>query len=280
MKARKRFGQHFLVNGRVADRIVASADLAPGDTVLEIGPGRGILTGRLLESVQQVTAVEIDRDLVGGLAERFGGLSGFRLIEGDILAMDLPELFRGVSGRIRVVSNIPYNISSPILELLLRNRALVSRAVLMMQKEVARRLTARPGSREFGLTTLNLGLCACARSLFDVRPGSFLPPPEVMSSVVFIEFSPVCRFKLGNEALFREITGAAFRHRRKMLRSTLVPFLAERGMTGPDALRLLMDAGVDPELRPERLGVEEFVRITGAVDGMGRGRFKSDESSS
>ena len=272
MKARKRFGQHFLVNGRIADRIVVSADLTPGDTVLEIGPGKGILTERLLECTPHVTAVEIDRDLVDELAGKFGGRSGFRLIAGDILAMDLPELFRDAPGRIRVVSNIPYNISSPIVELLIRNRALVSQAVLMVQREVARRLSARPGSRDFGLLTLNLGLVARTRTLFNVKPGSFSPPPEVMSSAVFIEFDPEYRFPLRNEALFRAITGAAFRQRRKMIRNTLVPFLVSLGMTEPEAVRILLDAGVGPELRPERISVEEFVRISDAADGHGGGR--------
>ena len=266
MRARKRFGQHFLVNGGVADHIVESADLAPDDTVLEIGPGRGILTGRLLDRVRRVTGVEIDRGLAGELADTFGGRAGFRLITGDILEMDLPDIFRDAPGTIRVVSNIPYNISSPIVELLIRNRALVSRAVLMVQKEVARRLTTGPGSRDFGLTTLNLGLHAAARVLFDVRPGSFDPPPEVVSSVVRIEFESGPRVPPVNEALFRELTGAAFRQRRKMIRNTIVPFLRSRGMTGTQAVRLLVDAGVDPETRPERLGVGEFVTITAALD--------------
>jgi 16S rRNA (adenine1518-N6/adenine1519-N6)-dimethyltransferase len=272
MRARKRFGQHFLTNGRIADRIVDSADLDPGDTVLEIGPGKGILTSRLLDRVHTVVAVEIDRDLAGELARTLGGRSGLRIVEGDILAADLPELFRGAPARIRVVSNIPYNISSPIVDLLIRNRAIVSRAVLMVQKEVARRLTSAPGSRVYGLTSINLALRGTARILFDVKPGSFAPPPEVTSSVVMIEFDSGPRVPEVNDELFRELTGAAFRQRRKMVRNTIIPFLCERGMTAHEAESVLYGAGVDPQTRPERIGVEEYAAIAGAAEAWERGK--------
>ncbi len=159
-RRKKRFGQHFLANGHTADRIVEAADIQPGDIVLEIGPGKGILTSFLLERAKQVIAVEIDRDLTGNLLGQFGSRTGFHLIEGDILALDMQKTFCDSSGRIKVVSNLPYNISTPVIELLIRNRALVSLAVLMIQKEVAGRLLASPGSKDYGLTTINLGLCA------------------------------------------------------------------------------------------------------------------------
>ena len=264
-RRKKRFGQHFLTNPEIVDRIAGFAELTPDDHVLEIGPGRGILTERLLARTPHVTAVEIDRDLFGPLRERFGGTGDFRLVEGDVLRADLAELFRDAPGRIKVVSNIPYNISAPIIELLIRFRAIMSVAVLMVQKEVALRLVAKPGTKDYGLPTVNLRLCAAAERVMDVRPGAFSPPPEVMSSVVRIEFSPEYRYPLRDDRVFREITGVMFRQRRKMVRSTLVPYLAARGVPGEQALALIEVAGVDPALRPEDVDVADFVRLANAV---------------
>lgn len=264
-RTKKRFGQHFLVNSQTADRIADFGGLRTGDTVLEIGPGRGILTERLLARTPNVTAVEIDRDLIAGLTERFGGKSGFRLVEGDILSVDLEALFRDVTGKIKVVSNIPYNISAPIIELLIRGGGIISLAVLMMQREVARRLTASPGSKEYGLTTINLGLCARTTRLMEVTPDAFDPPPEVMSSVVRIEFDEAPRYPLLDGRIFREVTGAAFRQRRKMVRNTIIPYIVSRGMRPENAETLLDEAGIRPDLRPENLDVPDFVRLSNLI---------------
>ncbi len=260
-RPRKRYGQHFLNNENIADRIVESAAVGSGDTVLEIGPGKGILTGRILKRARAVYAVEIDRDLTAILRERFKGEQGFHLIEADILTQDLIELFRDVSSRIKVVSNIPYNISSPIIELLIRSRTVVSAAVLMVQKEVARRLLAGPGSKDYGLTTLNLALCAEAGKVMDVKPGAFSPPPEVMSSVISVVFSESYRYPLNDEKIFRVITGVAFRQRRKMLRNTLIPYFISRGLDKSKAVEILPAANVDPQARPESVDVAGFVKI-------------------
>ena len=261
----KRFGQHFLVDGGIADRIVDSAGLSSDDTVLEIGPGKGVLTERLLERAGRVTAVEIDRNLVPVLRKRFGGLPGFTMIEGDILDLDLPGAFAGVQGRIKVVSNIPYTISTPIVELLCRNRALVSRAVIMVQREVASRLLSPPGPKAYGLSTLNLALCAEGRRIMDVKPGAFDPPPEVMSSVIGLEFSECLRYPLEYEREFYAVTGAAFRQRRKMIRNTVIPYLTGRGLAMDDVERLLASAGIDPCARPETVGVGGFVALANGI---------------
>ena len=262
----KSLGQHFLVNGRIADRIVECAGLKEDDTVLEIGPGRGILTGRLLERAGNVTAVEIDRNLIGFLKERFGEYKGFTLFEADVLKIDLKEIFKGVSGRIKVVSNIPYNISTPIIEILCRNRKLVSEAVLMVQKEVARRLFSQPGTKEYGLTTLNLALCAEGRRIMDVKPGAFDPPPEVISSVISLVFSGDLRYPLENEDIFRRLTGFSFRQRRKMIRNTAIPYMISQGISKADSLDLLSSAGIDPVSRPETLDVEAFVNLSNRIN--------------
>ena len=262
----KSLGQHFLINGRIADRIVDCADIKHEDTVLEIGPGKGVLTGRLLERAQKVTVVEIDRNLINLLNERFGKSKGLTIIEADILKIDLRKIFKNVSGRIKVVSNIPYNISTPIIEFLCRNRTLVSEAVLMVQKEVARRLLSKPGSKDYGLTTLNLALCAQGHKVMNVKPEAFNPPPEVMSSVISLVFNENLKYPLENEGIFHKVTGVAFRQRRKMVRNTLIPYMITQGISKSDSFNLLSSAGINPLSRPETLDVEAFVKVSNGIN--------------
>jgi len=277
-RPRKRFGQHFLTDGRIADRIVGSAGIGPDDVVLEIGPGKGILTGRLVARAREVVAVEIDRDLADALGVRFRGKDSFRLIAGDILSIDIGGIAGKYGRRIVVVSNIPYNISAPIVELLAANHRSLSRAVIMLQREVAQRLLAEPGSRDYGLTTLNLALYATGRNVMDVKPGSFHPMPGVVSRVIALEFAETCRYPLADERMFRRVTGAAFRQRRKMVRNTLLPFLAACGVGGGRAHELLESSGIDPTVRPERITVDSFVRLSNGLAGERSGRpTESDE---
>lgn len=261
-RPKKRFGQHFLTNGRIADKIVESASLTPDDIVLEIGPGRGVLTERLVEQAGSVYAVEIDRDLADGLHERFDGYPGFHLIGQDILTLNIDDMLQGNPGRLKVVSNIPYNISGPIIELLIRYRRRVACAVLMVQREVARRLLASPGTKDYGLLTLNLALAAVGRKIMDVKPGSFNPPPEVMSTVIALDFTGEYRYPLRDERTFRELTGAAFRQRRKMMRNTVIPWLVSAGIDRTQAEAMLAEAGIDPVTRPETVATESYVRLS------------------
>ncbi len=261
----RKYGQHFLADGAVADRIVDLAELTPEDMVLEIGPGKGILTGRLLERTGHVTAVEIDRILGAILKSKFGDIPGFRLVEADILETDLGGLFRDIAGRIKVVSNLPYYISTPIIELLCVNRQIIAKAVLMLQREVASRLVAEPGTKEFGLTTLNLALSATGQLAMHIEPEAFSPPPAVMSSVILLEFGEEILYPLESEETFRSITGAAFRQRRKMLRNTLVPYLVSLGISEIDTAGILGETGIDPAARPETLSTADFVKLSNAV---------------
>ena len=277
-KTRQRFGQHFLVDGRTADRIVEFAGIGAGDTILEIGPGRGILTGRLLEKAGSVTAVEIDRDLVAELYNRFSGDSRLRLVEANILDIDLKTLFEDAPGKIKVVSNIPYYISAPIIDLLIRNRTLFSAAVLMVQKEVADRLTSAPGSKEYGLTTLNLALYASCRKVMTVMPGSFRPPPEVTSSVIVITFDECPRYRLADERVFRDLTGTAFRKRRKMVRNSVIPYMLSLGIGEVDAMAVLAGAGVDQTARPETIDVSAFVAMSNGVAALVSGVRRGEDT--
>ena len=261
---RKRFGQHFLSDSRIADRIVDAVGTGCDDHVLEIGPGLGVLTKRLLERGVRLTAIEIDRDVFRRLKDILHS-DRFRLVEGDILAVDLEPLFEDIGSRITVVSNLPYNISTPVIEMLAAHHTLVKRAVLMLQKEVADRLLAKPGSRLFGLTTLNLSLYGTCRNLFLVRPGSFSPPPKVMSRVIEIVFSESCRYDLEDKNVFRELTGTCFRQRRKMIRNTFGLFLHNRSIDPDMGVSLLEEAGIAPEARPETLETSSFVRLSNEV---------------
>lgn len=261
---RKRFGQHFLADNRIADRIVDAVGPGCEGHVLEIGPGLGVLTRRLLDRGAQLTAIEIDRDVVRRLTELFHN-DRFRLVEGDVLATDLEPLFANIGQRITVVSNLPYNISTPVIEMLAARHALIKRAVLMLQKEVADRLLAKPGSRLFGLTTLNLSLYATCRNLFLVRPGSFKPPPKVMSRVIEISFSDTCRYDLDDKGIFRELTGTCFRQRRKMIRNTFGLFLRSRAIETDMVEVLLGEAGIAPDARPEMVDTASFVELSNAV---------------
>lgn len=265
---RKRFAQHFLTDSRTAEKIVQFAGIGPEDTVLEIGPGKGILTEHILKMAKQVVAVEIDRDLVGILKEKFANIEKFTLMQTDFLKVDLGNFFSDTEGRIKVVSNIPYNISGQIIDKLIRNRAVISHAVLMVQKEVALRLTAVPGSRDYGLATLNLALCAQSQKVMDIKPGAFFPSPEVMSSIISITFNQYNLYDLKNEKLFREITGAGFRMRRKMIRNTIIPYLVSKGITEQKAHQILDEAGINPTVRPETLHVAAFVALSNTLNDM------------
>ncbi len=264
-RAKKWFGQHFLVNPGIARKIAEAASLSPDDVVLEIGPGLGILTEQLLARAGQVTAVEIDRSLIDELTGKFGTIPKFRLVTGDILETDLDDLFRGTPRRIVVAANIPYNITTPIIELLGAHRRLIDRAVLMVQKEVADRLLAPPGSRTYGLTTINLSLSATGRKIMTVSPGSFSPPPEVTSAVIALTFSPGIRYPLRDESLFRALTGAAFRQRRKMIRNSVFPFLESLGIGKDQALELFKIVGISPEARPETIDTARFAALANTV---------------
>jgi len=254
---RKFLSQHFLVNPHVARRIVEAAGLSPSESALEIGPGRGALTGLLLERAGKVVAVEIDPGLCSLLRRRFGENSKFRLVEGDILKVDLEVLISG--GPWVVVANLPYHITTPVLFRLAEYREKFARAVVMVQREVARRITASPGSRDYGVLSVMLRLDAHPEYLFEVRPGNFYPRPEVTSAVVRLDFTRPYSPQPKDREAFRKIVKAAFGGRRKMLRNSL------RSIAPPEVLREASErAGVDLSLRAEQVDIEGFVRLADA----------------
>jgi 16S rRNA (adenine1518-N6/adenine1519-N6)-dimethyltransferase len=260
-RPRKRFGQHFLEPAWVR-KLVTSLDAQPDDTFLEIGPGRGALTVPLLSQVRRIVAVEIDRDLAAAL--RASEDPRLRIVEGDFLDLDLDDVLAGESLPVRVVGNLPYNVSSPILFKLLEAHDGGRRfrdATLMLQREVADRLVARPGTRDYGALAIQVALHADVERVLTLPPGAFRPPPKVTSAVVRLRFRPPAA-DVGDPAVFERVVRGVFLQRRKTLSNALKPVADSFGRT---ASQLLEAAGIDPTRRPETLTVAEIARLARAV---------------
>jgi len=261
-RPRKRFGQHFLEPVWVSKLIEAVAP-RPGDTFLEIGPGRGALTVPLAERVHRLVAVEIDRDLAATLAARVP--PHVTIIEGDILDLDLRSLLTGEPKPVRVVGNLPYNISSPTLFKLLASSEegrLITDATIMLQKEVADRLTAPPGSRRYGALAIQVALVADVDRLLLLPPRAFRPPPNVTSTLVRLRFRPALE-DVGSRSVFERLVRGLFLHRRKTLVNALKPVAHSLNRAAPE---LLACAGLEADRRPETLTVADFARLSRAVN--------------
>jgi 16S rRNA (adenine1518-N6/adenine1519-N6)-dimethyltransferase len=260
MVVRKRFGQHYL-QPAWADRLVEVIAPRPAERFLEIGPGPGALTLRLAPRVEHLTAVEIDRGLAAALAPRLP--ANVDLVVADILDFDLAALLRRAP--LRVAGNLPYNIASPILFRLIDayksdEDAGFSDATVMVQREVADRLAAAAGSREYGVLAISVQLYADVERLLTLPPGAFRPAPKVHSAVVRLTFRPP-RVAIRDEELFDCMVRSMFTRRRKTLANALAPF-AET--VGADAREALAASAIDPMRRPETLHLEEVARLADA----------------
>jgi 16S rRNA (adenine1518-N6/adenine1519-N6)-dimethyltransferase len=259
--ARKRFGQHFLERPWI-DKIVAAVAPQPGETFLEIGPGRGQLTVPIAHAGAIVHAVEIDRDLVADLRAR--ALPRVHVHEGDFLFIPPETWFQG-DRPYRVAANLPYNISTPVLGRLLGHArdGRISDAVLMLQREVADRLVAQPGSGDYGPLAIATSLQADVSRLFVLPPGAFRPPPKVHSAVVRLQFRPD-RVAIADHPRFHALVRHVFTQRRKMLGT---PLQALARGEGADARDWLAAAAIDGQRRAETLSLEEFARLAAASRG-------------
>lgn len=259
-RAKKSLGQNFLIDERILEQI---ADLAAegAKTVVEIGPGPGTLTSALLDRGVDVIAVEKDRAMIEILEHELGASSRFRLVEGDVLDVRFAELS---PDRPHVAGNIPYNISAPILLLLLEQRRAIGPATLMLQKEVADRISSPPGSKAYGSLSVMLQMFADVSKRIRVPPGAFSPPPKVDSAVVRLEWLDAPRAPMKDEAHFERVVRAAFSQRRKMLRNSL------RTAFEPDQITRAADAsGLALDRRAETLSLEEFARLASSLDALG-----------
>lgn len=247
-KPRKRFGQHFLEDPAVIDNIVAVIAPRADDVLIEIGPGRGAITEPLSRLAGALHAIEFDRDLARALHARFAASTTVTIHEADALAFDYASLGRGL----RLVGNLPYNISTPLLFHLLTFAPLLRDLHFMLQKEVVDRMSAAPGSRKFGRLTVMLGCRMRVVRLFDVPQEAFAPPPRVMSALVRLEPLPEGTYRIDDHAKLSAIVRQAFSQRRKTVRNAL------RGRA--DEIELCA-AGIDPGARPEQIPVSAWIDL-------------------
>jgi 16S rRNA (adenine1518-N6/adenine1519-N6)-dimethyltransferase len=247
--ARKRFGQHFLTDLAVIEAIVDAIGPAPGDSLVEIGPGLGAMTGPLLQRAGVLTVIELDRDL----AARLRAWRGLTVIEADVLRVDFAALAAGAGQRLRVVGNLPYNISTPILFHLLQAADQVIDQHFMLQKEVVERMAAAPGSKDFGRLTVMLQWRYHIESVLDVPPDAFEPPPRVDSAIV--RMTPLPPPAGLDAAVLSELVTVAFSQRRKLLRHTLGRWLEERSFGGV----------FDVQRRAEEVSVAEYLTLARQV---------------
>lgn len=261
---KKRLGQHFLKSLHTIERIVSGLDLTKNDVILEIGPGLGVMTALIAHECKKVIAVDRDASALKTAKEEFCSVENIEWIESDILKFDLlkfiekDSLTSGRSFTLKIAGNLPYNISSQIMFWMLDYRDLISRAVVMLQKEVADRIVSRPGTRDYGiLSVLIQSYCRCEK-LFDVSPGNFIPPPKVTSSVIEIDFGK--KIEDVDYEMLRKIVKSAFSKRRKTLKNSLANS-APLYLPVKIVERLLDESHIDSTRRPETLSIEEYILL-------------------
>ena len=266
---RRRFGQHFLVDAEAARSVVDAVSPRAGELVVEVGPGTGVLTRGLLRRFPRVVAVEIDRDLAAGLSQLPDPDGRLRIIAEDILRVDVPRLLREEDAhKLCVVGNLPYNISAPFLFLLRDHARMISSAVLTLQREVAQRIAAGPGSKQYGALTILLGLWCNAHIIQRLPPSAFRPRPKVHSCVLQLSFCDQPRFELHSEDLFARLVRAAFAQRRKMLRNALESWWSSFHLEqAPSLERIAERAGIDLSCRAEQLAPADFAAFSNELSG-------------
>ena len=266
--AKKHLGQHFLHERAYVDRIVQAVgpvrDPASGERLVEIGPGQGAITFPLLDRHGALTVIEFDRDLIAPLTDAARTHGELTVIHRDVLKVDFTELADGVADRIRLVGNLPYNLSSPILFHVLDHAPVVRDMVFMLQKEVVDRMAAPPGSKVYGRLSVMLQAYCQVEALFIVPPGAFRPPPKVDSAVVRLVPRPAGEVDIRDPALFARVVRDAFGQRRKTLRNALSQVCDAAAITA---------AGIRPELRAEQVPVTDFVRLANALAGDAATRY-------
>jgi 16S rRNA (adenine1518-N6/adenine1519-N6)-dimethyltransferase len=255
--ARKRFGQHFLVQPAIAERIVDLARLRGDETVLEIGPGRGALTAHLATRCARLVLVEVDRDLAAALRARFAATPSVALIQGDVLRVDLAAAL-GAGAPATVIANLPYNISTPVLMRLLGAPELFDRLILMLQREVAERLCAAPGSKTYGALSVVVQAIAEPRIALRVPPSAFAPVPKVESAVVVLTPRRPVPLDATRRRALRHVVRTAFARRRKQLVNVIAPLT-------DDPRGALTALALDPTARPETLTPAQFIQLADAL---------------
>ncbi|MFZ9039901.1 MAG: 16S rRNA (adenine(1518)-N(6)/adenine(1519)-N(6))-dimethyltransferase RsmA [Gammaproteobacteria bacterium] len=253
-RARKRFGQHFLHDRNIIDRILRAIAPQAGDNILEIGPGQGALTYPLLQRCDRLTAIELDRDLVPILEQRAPAFGQLEVINADILEFELSSI--ASTRKFRLVGNLPYNISTPLMFHLLESADLIEDMHFMVQKEVAQRIVAVPGDSSYGRLSVMLQCRCLCQYLFDVAPTCFRPPPKVDSAVIRLLPLKPPKYAIGDSASFARIVQTAFSQRRKTISNSLKSLLDRE---------TIIACGIDPGLRAENLEIADFAKLSRAL---------------
>lgn len=254
-RPRKRFGQNFLRDGNVIDRIVVAIAPKPGQRLVEIGPGEGALTAPLVASGAHLTTLEIDKDLAPRLLLHFGLEKNFELVQTDALTYDFAQLCDDKSA-LRIVGNLPYNISTPLLFHLLQYARFISDMHFMLQKEVVERIAAPAGSRTYGRLSVMVQYSCQVTPLFNVPPNAFFPPPRVDSAVLRLQPWKVLPHPATNHRHLSQLVNTAFQQRRKTVRNALKSIISEEALTS---------LGIDSKIRPENLALADFVKISNSL---------------
>jgi 16S rRNA (adenine1518-N6/adenine1519-N6)-dimethyltransferase len=267
--AKKSLGQNFLQDSNVISKIIEAFTFDRDDVVLEIGPGMGAITDGLIKKYSKVNVVELDRRAIDYLQAKFpsSNYPNLSIFNSDIIEFDLKELNLQSEEKIRVIGNIPYNLSSEILFYLIKNRNYINSAQLMLQREVAQRLAAKPNSKEYGITTIAVNLTGSIKRLFDVPPTAFNPVPRVTSSVIDIQFDKGISYTLYSEIM--KMVRMVFNHRRKQLRNTIMPYLQKK-LADKSSDFIDYYEKIKPnffQLRPENLKSEDFVELLKEING-------------
>ncbi|MFH1888768.1 MAG: 16S rRNA (adenine(1518)-N(6)/adenine(1519)-N(6))-dimethyltransferase RsmA [Candidatus Omnitrophota bacterium] len=256
VKPKKRLGQNFLIDKNVQKKLVASYGLSDRDRVLEIGSGYGELTRMIAPCAAFIYALEIDTDLAGALRDNTMGFTNIKIINRDILKFDLKRYFRGLKDKIKVVGNIPYYITTPIIERVLRYRDKIDSVFITVQKEFAKRIVAHPGSKEYGSFSCFVQYYAAPKILFFIKKNSFSPAPKVDSCLLRLKIREVPAVSVKDERLFFKIIRSGFNQRRKTLRKSLSELAPADKING-----FLIKHGIDVDVRPEDLALVDFARL-------------------
>lgn len=257
LRANKKLGQNFLINEEIINQIIEKADVNKNDTIIEIGPGLGSLTAKLLENANKVIAIELDSNMSNILKERFCLYDNFELIEKDVLKVDLNEIVEKYDS-VKVVANLPYYITTPIIMKLLEERLKLKSITVMVQKEVGERFCAVPNSKEYGAITISINYYTKPEIIIDVPKENFEPMPEVDSCVIKLDVRDVPPVDLKNEKEFFNLIKAGFSQRRKTINNSL----ASMGISKEKIKSVLEKLGIDSKLRAENLTMEQFADIS------------------
>ncbi len=258
---RKRFGQNFLIDDNIAKKIVRLADIKPDDVVLEIGSGIGALTELLIETGAKIIAVEIDRDLFSILAKKFSDKKNIEILNEDALKIPYENLARRFGKKLKVVANLPYNISTPILFKFLDSKDVFATLILMLQKEVAQRIAAKPSCKDYGVLSIFVQMFMDVEIGFVVPNSAFYPTPNIDSAVVRFDVLNEPRVKIGDFEIFKRLVRAAFGQRRKTLSNALKSLdIAQENIS-----RAFELANIDAKRRGETLSIEEFARLSNFI---------------